>query len=159
MAMPAHGEFATGTRSLIGRWISPITVSAALLAATTALLWFIGGPRQDHLVFIYFAPTALIAIRYGSLTAMWMTVACALSAAFLFYPPDFSFAVHSSLDVLELVFFSLLALLASKVVSGFASDRDVVRRRPKPRQPLPEWWRIERRGGYSRASRWFQKVW
>ena len=37
--------------------------------------------------------------------------------------------MDSPLDVLELVFFSLLALLASKVVSGFANDRDVEQRR------------------------------
>lgn len=132
MAIQAHGESVAGLRSLLAQWISPITVSAALLAATTALLWFIGGP-EHHLVFVYFAPTVLIAIRYGSLTAMGMTIACALAAAFLFYPPDFSFAVHNKLDILELVFFSLLALLASKVVSGFAGDRDVERRRPKSR--------------------------
>jgi K+-sensing histidine kinase KdpD len=155
MAMQAHGDYAASARSRVGRWVSPITVSAALLAATTALLWFIGGPRQDHLVFIYFAPTALIAIRYGSLTAMWMTVACALAAAFLFYPPDFSFAVHSSLDVLELVFFSLLALLASKVVSGFARDEDVIRRRPRSRWRFLAWWWDGRRGAGGRS----QKVW
>jgi hypothetical protein len=67
--------------------------------------------------------------------------------------------VHNPLHILELVFFSLLALLASKVVSGFASDRDVIRRRPKTRRPLLAWWRIERRSGPSRVSRWFQNVW
>ena len=92
---------------------------------------------------------------------MWMTGACALSAAFLFYPPDFSFAVRSVLDILELVFFSLLALLASKVVSGFAGDEDVVRRRQRPRRRLSAWWWKEQQNGAARvgAGRRSQKVW
>ena len=40
-------------------------------------------------------------------------------------------AVTNPLDMLEIVFFSMLALLASQVVSGFANDRDVERRRQR----------------------------
>jgi hypothetical protein len=41
--------------------------------------------------------------------------------------------VASPLDLLELILFSLLALLASQVVSGFASDSDVEKRRQRVR--------------------------
>ena len=41
--------------------------------------------------------------------------------------PDF--AVANSLDVMQLVFFCLLAMLASQVVSGFVKDHNVERRR------------------------------
>jgi K+-sensing histidine kinase KdpD len=136
MSVRADWEFAEARKSFLHRWLSPITVSALLLAITTALLWVYDGPLQhDHLIFIYFLPTALIAIRYGSLSAMGVTIASTFAAAYLFYPPRFSFMVDSPLDVLELVFFSLLALLASKVVSGFANDREIERRRGAAKQP------------------------
>lgn len=117
--------------SLVRRWITPITVSLLLVALTTAILWALQ-PRlqQDHLIFIYFVPTTLIAIRYGSLSAMGVTITSGLAAAYFLYPPNFSFMVASRLEVLEIVLFCMLALLASQVVSGFANDDDVVKRRP-----------------------------
>jgi K+-sensing histidine kinase KdpD len=116
--------------SLVRRWITPITVSLLLVAITTAVLWVLQ-PRlqQDHLVFIYFVPTTLIAIRYGSLSAMVVTIASGLAAAYFLYPPNFSFLVGSRLELLEIVLFAMLALLASQVVSGFANDDNVVKRR------------------------------
>ena len=67
MSVRADWEFAEARKSFVRRWVTPITVSALLLAMTTALLWVYDAPLQhDHLIFIYFVPTALIAIRYGS---------------------------------------------------------------------------------------------
>lgn len=116
--------------SLMRRWITPITLSLLLVALTTAILWALQ-PRlqQEHLIFIYFVPTTLIAIRYGSLSAMGVIIASSLAAAYFLYPPSFSFVVASRLEVLEIVLFSMLALLASQVVSGFAKDDEVVKRR------------------------------
>jgi len=118
--------------SLFRRWISPITVSLLLVAVTTALLWVIQ-PRleQDHLIFIYFVPTTLIAIRYGSLSAMGVIIASGLAAVYFLYPPQLSF-VLTGLQFTEVVLFSLLALLASQVVSGFAKDRGVLKRAARP---------------------------
>jgi K+-sensing histidine kinase KdpD len=123
-------ESAGSARSHHWRWITPITVSLALVSATTVVLWLIEARlNQDHLIFIYFVPTALIAIRYGSLSAMGVTIASSFAAAFFLYPPQFSLLIASPLDVLELILFALLALLASKVVSGFANDSEVEKRR------------------------------
>ena len=108
----------------------PIAVSLLLVGATTLVLWQIDVRLNlDHLIFIYFVPTAWIAIRYGSIPAMGATIACTLAAAYFLYPPDLSFAVSSPLDLRELALVCLLALLASQVVSGFAGDRQVVGRR------------------------------
>jgi two-component system sensor histidine kinase KdpD len=123
---------AAGTARSFRRWVTPIPVSLALVALTTALLWLLEARlNQDHLIFIYFVPTALIAIRYGSISAMCVTIASTVTAAFFLYPPQFSFLVDQPLDLLELMLFSLLALLASQVVSGFAGDRDVAKRRQR----------------------------
>jgi two-component system sensor histidine kinase KdpD len=134
MSVRADSEFVEARRSFLRRWVSPITVSAALLAATTVVLWAFDTPlHHDHLIFIYFVPTALIAIRYGSISAMCVTIGVTFAAAYLFYAPRFSFVVANPLDLLELIFFSLLALLASQVVSGFANDGDVEKRRQRVR--------------------------
>ena len=120
------------TRSLrLRRWVTPITASATLLALTTGFLWMIDASLQhDHLIFIYFVPTTLIAIRYGSVSAMCVTIASTFAAAYFFYAPRFSFKVESPLDLLELILFSLLGWLASQVVSGFSRDSEVEKRRP-----------------------------
>ena len=73
--------------------------------------------------------------------AMRFTIASIFVAAFFLYAPYFSFLVASPLDLLELGLFCLLALLASQVVSGFASDDDVARRRQRdPTLPLDRHW-------------------
>jgi two-component system sensor histidine kinase KdpD len=135
----AQLQWAADGPSLVRRWITPITFSAGLLVLTTAVLWMVETRlKQDHLIFIYFVPTALIAIRYGSVSAMGVAIAGAFAGAFLLYPPRFSFAVDNPLDLMELILFSLLALLASQVVSGFANDSEVARRRVRPRgRPFP----------------------
>ena len=130
MPLRADPESSTGP-SLFRRWISPITVSLLLVAFTTAILWALQPQlQQEHLIFIYFVPTTLIAIRYGSLSAMVVIIASSLSAAYFLYPPSFSFMVASRLEVLEIILFCMLALLASQVVSGFAKDGEIVKRRP-----------------------------
>ena len=75
MTVRAESDFVEVRASLLRRWLSPITASAVLLAATTILLWVWDRPLpHEHLIFIYFVPTALIAIRYGSTSAMLMTI-------------------------------------------------------------------------------------
>ena len=134
MSVRAGREFVETSSSRLRRWVTPITMSAALLALTTAFLWMIDATLQhDHLVFVYFVPTALIAIRYGSVPAMCVTIVATFAAAYFFYAPRFSFKVESQLDLFELILFSLLALLASQVVSGFAKASDVEKRRHQAR--------------------------
>jgi K+-sensing histidine kinase KdpD len=134
MSVRTGSESVATESSWLRRWVRPITVSALLLALTTGFLWMIDASLQyDHLVFIYFVPTALIAIRYGSLSAMCVTIAATFAVAYFFYAPRFSFKVENPLDLFELVLFSLLALLASQVVSGFAKDSEVEKRRQRAR--------------------------
>src|SRR4029079_9379214 len=142
MSVRADWEFSGAKKSFLRRWVTPITVSAALLALTTAFVWTIDAPLQhDHLIFIYLVPTALIAIRYGSISAMCVAIFSTFAAAYFLYAPRFSFVVTSTLDLLELILFSLLALLASQVVSGFANDSDVEKRRERARGAWSAAWR------------------
>jgi two-component system, OmpR family, sensor histidine kinase KdpD len=120
-------------RSFQRKWLTPITVSLLLVGLTTVLLWpFDAQLNHHHLIFIYLMPASLVAIRYGSISAMCVTIASSLAATYFLYAPRFSFQIANPLDVLELVLFCLLALLASQVVSGFANDDEVARRRRQP---------------------------
>jgi K+-sensing histidine kinase KdpD len=140
MSLRSDLQFPGTGKSTRRRWVTPITVSTVLLALTTAVLWLLDKPLQhDHLIFIYFVPTALIAIRYGSISAMCVTIASTFAAAYFLYAPRFSFVVSSPLDLIEMILFSLLALLASQVVSGFAKDRDVTPRRERRRASTGRW--------------------
>src|SRR5947208_13598802 len=138
MSLPTEQELPADEPSFARRWMTPVTVSLLLVALTTAILWVIQVRlEQEHLIFIYFVPTTLIAIRYGSLSAMGVTLASSLAAAYFLYAPRFSFEIANRLEILELVLFSLLALLASQVVAGFAKDDGVEkRRRPVAAAPL-----------------------
>jgi K+-sensing histidine kinase KdpD len=142
MSLRAEPESAATGPSVVRRWMTPISVSLLLVALTTAFLWAIQPQlEQDHLIFIYFVPTTLIALRYGSLSAMGVTLASSLAAAYFLYAPRFSFAIANRLEFMELVLFSLLALLASQVVAGFAKDGGVAkRRRPAAAAPRSAKW-------------------
>jgi K+-sensing histidine kinase KdpD len=130
MSLRAEPESSAAEPSVFRRWMTPITVSLLLVALTTAILWAIQAQlEQDHLIFIYFVPTTLIALRYGSFSAMGVTIASSLAAAYFLYAPRFSFAIANRLEFMELILFSLLALLASQVVAGFANDGGVEKRR------------------------------
>ncbi len=140
----------TGARlnaqSFVRRWVTPITVSLTLVGLTTLFLWAMQPTlQQDHLIFIYLVPTALIAIRYGSISAMGVIIASSLAAAYFLYGPPFSFEVGNKLELVELVLFGMLALLASQVVSGFANDSDVEKRRPRVRTVSTpgRWWDLK----------------
>jgi len=140
MTVRADSEFDEIRTSLLRRWLSPITASVGLLAVTTALLWVWDRPLpHEHLIYIYFVPTALIAIRYGSVSAMWMIIGATIAGGYCFYPPRFTWTLENPLDALELIFFGMLALLASQVVSGFAKDRDVAKRQPPQRTRWLSW--------------------
>jgi K+-sensing histidine kinase KdpD len=87
------------------------------------------------LIFGYFIPTLFVAARYGSVPAVLTAVACDLCAAYFLYPPDFSFAISSPLQVAELGFFSLVVLAACQFIGGFADDERVRRRAGPLRRP------------------------
>jgi K+-sensing histidine kinase KdpD len=134
-------HFTPARKSFIRQWVTPITASTVLLVLTSVFVWMVDAPLQhEHLIFIYLVPTALIAIRYGSSSAMCVAIASAFVAAFFLYVPRFSFMMANPLDLLELVLFSMLALLASQVVSGFANDRDVEKRRRRRAVQWRERW-------------------
>jgi K+-sensing histidine kinase KdpD len=95
---------------------TPVAVALAVVAAATAVLWLvkqtIGG--DQHLVFFYLLPMALVAVLYGSLPAMLCAMAATACAAFFLYEPIYSFRVADPLGWGELICFTGLALIGAK---------------------------------------------
>ena len=110
----------------VQHYIGPIALSLALVSVTTVVLFgFETKLSFRAVVFIYFFPTTFIAIHYGSIAAMVGIIASDLAAAYFFYVPKFSFEVSDPLDLVGMLFFTLLALMATQVVAGFANNPNV----------------------------------
>jgi K+-sensing histidine kinase KdpD len=70
----------------------------------------------------YLFPTVVIAMHYGSTLAVVTSFAGGLAAAYFLFPPKLSFYISDPLNVAELGFFLLLAVIASKAVAVVTDD-------------------------------------
>ena len=110
-----------------------VTFSTVLLT-TVVLLAVDSFLDAEALVFIYLLPTVVMAMHYGSTVAVLTSFASALAAAYFFFPPKFSFFIADPLNVAELGFFLLLAVVASKAIAVVTKDDRVTKstsRRPR----------------------------
>ena len=94
----------------------PVAVSLAVVAVVTVILWCLklAGDGVHHPVFFYLLPIALLAILYGSVPALLCAPAATACAAYFLYDPVYSFEVSSRLEIGDLVFFAVLALIGVK---------------------------------------------
>jgi K+-sensing histidine kinase KdpD len=109
----------------------PVVVALAVAAVATAVLWFVkqtvGG--EQHLVFFYLLPMALVAMLYGSIPAMLCAGAATLCAAYFLYDPLYSFYVADPLDWGELICFAGLALFGAKCAADLLRPGRTLSRR------------------------------
>lgn len=105
----------------------PVVVTLAVTLLTTAVLFVLrrmfGG--EEHLVFFYLLPMALVAILYGSRSAIICVAAATVCAAYLFYDPVYTFYFTNPADLGELICFAGLALIGAKCTADLL-------RRPQP---------------------------
>ena len=114
-------------------FIAPIAVSFGMVLLTTiVLLTMESNIGAQHLVIGYLVPITIIAILYGSAFAFLTSFASALAAAYFLFPPKFSLYVADPLHATELVFFVVVALVASNVVALLTHGvrPDIARRKP-----------------------------
>ena len=115
--------------------ISPILIAFfAVLLTSVALLAVDQFLDAKALVFVYLLPTVFMAMHYGSTVGALTSFASGLVAAYFFFPPKFSFYIADPLNVAELGFFLLLAVIASKAVAAVIKDERATKatsRRPK----------------------------
>src|SRR5262245_34213462 len=103
--------------------IGPAAMCLALVLVTTLLLSTIGSyVPTEHLMLGYLLPTILVAIYFGSTSAVLTSFASGLAAAYFLLPPKFSFYVDDPVHIAELGFTIVLAVIASKVVGVLAYD-------------------------------------
>jgi K+-sensing histidine kinase KdpD len=104
---------------LIGR-TAPILASLAIIFAATLILsrFKVVQHSPQHLVFFYLAPTAFVAIIYGSVLSMLSAILATLVAAFFLYDPIYSFYVSDPREIGELILFAIVGLLGAKSVAA-----------------------------------------
>jgi K+-sensing histidine kinase KdpD len=105
----------------------PVVVALAVALLTTAALCALRlmFGDEEHLVFFYLLPMALVAILYGSRSAMICVAAASICAAYFLYNPVYSFYVSNPADLGELICFAGLALIGAKCTADLL-------RRPQP---------------------------
>jgi K+-sensing histidine kinase KdpD len=126
-----------GIRMWILRRAEPVAVPLTLASFATAVLWLVrqmlGG--EQHLVFFYLLPMALVAIIYGGRSAMICVAAASVCAAFFLYDPIYSFYVAEPADLGELICFTGLALIGAKCTADLLrpanNARNTRRRSPQ----------------------------
>ncbi|MFL6798876.1 MAG: DUF4118 domain-containing protein [Xanthobacteraceae bacterium] len=92
---------------------------AVLLTTLVVLLiehYFAG----ERLMLAYVLPTIFVAIYFGSTVAVVTAFASALVAAYLLFPPKFSFYIADPVDIGELCFTLVLAVIAARAVGVLA---------------------------------------
>jgi K+-sensing histidine kinase KdpD len=134
---PARLAFVFGKESRILQPVSPLLVALSAVILTSVVLLAVD-PIIDTeaLAFIYLLPTVVLAMHYGSTVGVLTSFASALAAAYFCFPPKFSFFISDPLNVAELGFFLLLALIASKAVAVVTRDES----RDKVTLRRPKWW-------------------
>jgi K+-sensing histidine kinase KdpD len=100
----------------------PTVVSLGVVCIVTIVLWHFrlaGDGKLLHPVFIYLPLIALVALVYGGLPALVSALAATAFAAFFLYDPVYSFRVANHLEIGDLVWFALLAVIGVKCTCEF----------------------------------------
>jgi K+-sensing histidine kinase KdpD len=121
---PAKVAFAFGKESRILQPVAPVLVAfSAILLTSVVLLAVDPFLDAEALAFIYLLPTIVMAMHYGSTVGVLTSFASAFAAAYFCFPPKFNFYISDPLNVAELGFFLLLAVIASKAVAVETKDK------------------------------------
>ena len=114
----ARLAFVFGKEVRILQPAAPVLMAFSAILLTSGVLLAVDSFLDaEALAFIYLLPTIVMAMHYGSTIGVLTSFASALAAAYLCFPPKFSFYISDPLNVAELGFFLLLAVIASKAVA------------------------------------------
>jgi K+-sensing histidine kinase KdpD len=94
-----------------------IAMALAIVGVATGILVYVKLTTAvvlHHPVFIYLPLIALLALAFGSVAALSGAAAAIAAAAYFLYDPAYSFAVANMLEVGDLLWFALLAVIAVK---------------------------------------------
>lgn len=93
-----------------------VAVSLGVVGITTGVLVYLKLTTAGlhHPIFVYLPLIALLALAFGSAAALSGAAAAIAAAAYFLYDPAYSFVVANALEVGDLLWFALLAVIAVK---------------------------------------------
>lgn len=93
-----------------------VAVSLGIVGIATAVLVYLKlvTAGLHHPIFVYLPLIALMALALGSTAALSGAAAAIAAAAYFLYDPAYSFAVANTLEIGDLLWFALLAVIAIK---------------------------------------------
>ena len=98
------------------RRVVRIAASLGIVGGATAVLVYLKltDAGLHHPIFIYLPLIALLALAFGSVAALSGAAAAIAAAAYFLYDPAYSFAIANTLEVGDLLWFALLAVIVVK---------------------------------------------
>lgn len=93
-----------------------VAVSLAIVGGATGILAYLKLTTVElhHPIFIYLPLIALLAFALGSMAALSGAVAAIAASAYFLYDPSYTFAFANTLEVGDLLWFALLAVIVVK---------------------------------------------
>jgi len=93
-----------------------IAVSLGIVGIATGVLVYLKLTTAglQHPIFVYLPLIALLALALGSVAALSGAAAAIAAAAYFLYDPAYSFAIANTLEVGDLLWFALLAVIVVK---------------------------------------------
>ena len=93
-----------------------VTISLSVVGVATGVLAYfkLTPAGLQHPIFIYLPLIALLAFALGSVAALSGAAAAIAAAAYFLYDPSYSFAVANTLEIGDLLWFALLAVIVVK---------------------------------------------
>lgn len=115
--------------------IIAIAVSLALMAATTAILFYVHTTQTapHRLVYLYLLPVMLIAVLFSGRLALVCAGIAVLAADYYLQDPIYSFYNSNILEFGDSIWFAILAALSIKTTRMLLPPR--ASKRPRPSQP------------------------
>ena len=97
----------------------PVAVALAVVLVATAVLWMVkqSAASEQHPVFFYLLPIALVTMLYGRIPALLGVALATALADFFLYDPLYSMNISSWLEFGDLACFTLVALVGVKCTS------------------------------------------
>jgi two-component system sensor histidine kinase KdpD len=114
----------------ISRYLIPSLIGLLLVAITTVFTAIVVNTIElGNVGVIYLLPVFVVAVRWGLVPALICAVVSVGASAFFFYPPIFSFKAQNWDNQVDLVLFTIVAVVTSHLASRLRRQDEIDRLR------------------------------
>jgi two-component system sensor histidine kinase KdpD len=114
----------------VDRFLIPSLIGLLLVAITTALTAVVVNTIElGNVGVIYLLPVFVVAVRWGLIPSLICAVVSVGVSAFFFYPPIFSFKAQNWDNQVDLVLFTIVAVVTSHLASRLRRQDEIDRLR------------------------------